>query len=69
MAQVPLWGAPTVPGGFFEGPLWSFEAPSRLAESGDFTVLELAAVSGYETLQMLKRYTHPQAENLARELG
>jgi integrase len=45
------------------------EAISRLAERGDFTVLELAAVSGHKTLQMLKRYTHLQAENLAKKLG
>lgn len=45
------------------------EALSRLAERGDFTVLELAAVSGHKTLQMLKRYTHLQAEKLARKLG
>jgi integrase len=45
------------------------EALSRLAERGDFTVLEMAAVSGHKTLQMLKRYTHLQAENLAKKLG
>jgi integrase len=45
------------------------EALSRLAERGDFTVLELAAVSGHKTLQMLKRYTHLQAEKLAAKLG
>ncbi|HEY3326387.1 MAG TPA: site-specific integrase [Novimethylophilus sp.] len=45
------------------------EALSRLAERGDFTVLELAAVSGHKTLQMLKRYTHLQAEKLAQKLG
>lgn len=45
------------------------EALSRLAERGDFSVLELAAISGHKTLQMLKRYTHLQAENLARKLG
>ncbi len=45
------------------------EALSRLAERGDFSVLEMAAVSGHKTLQMLKRYTHLQAENLARKLG
>lgn len=45
------------------------EALSRLAERGDFSVLELAAVSGHKTLQMLKRYTHLQAENLALKLG
>jgi len=45
------------------------EALSRLAERGDFSVLELAAVSGHKTLQMLKRYTHLQTEKLARKLG
>ncbi|RLJ64623.1 site-specific integrase [Sulfurisoma sediminicola] len=45
------------------------EALSRLAERGDFSVLEMAAVSGHKTLQMLKRYTHLQAEKLARKLG
>lgn len=45
------------------------EALSRLAERGDFSVLELAAVSGHKTLQMLKRYTHLQAENLAKKLA
>jgi len=45
------------------------EAISRLAERGDFSTLELAAISGHKTLQMLKRYTHLQAESLARKLG
>jgi integrase len=45
------------------------EALSRLAERGDFSVLELAAISGHKTLQMLKRYTHLQTENLALKLG
>ncbi|MBL0075798.1 MAG: site-specific integrase [Rhodocyclaceae bacterium] len=45
------------------------EALSRLAERGDFSVLELAAVSGHKTLQMLKRYTHLQAERLADKLA
>lgn len=45
------------------------EALSRLAERGDLNVLELAAVSGHKTLQMLKRYTHLQAEKLAQKLG
>lgn len=45
------------------------EALSRLAERGDLSVLELAAVSGHKTLQMLKRYTHLQAEKLAEKLG
>lgn len=45
------------------------EALSRLAERGDLSVLELAQISGHKTLQMLKRYTHLQAEKLARKLG
>lgn len=45
------------------------EALSRLAERGDLSMLEMAAVSGHKTLQMLKRYTHLQAESLARKLG
>jgi integrase len=45
------------------------EALSRLAERGDLSVLELASVSGHKTLQMLKRYTHLQAEKLAEKLG
>lgn len=45
------------------------EALSRLAERGDLSVLELAAVSGHKTLQMLKRYTHLHAEDLAKKLG
>lgn len=45
------------------------EALSRLAERGDFSVLELAAVSGHKSLQVLKRYTHLQAEKLAMKLA
>ncbi|MFZ5465087.1 MAG: tyrosine-type recombinase/integrase [Pseudomonadota bacterium] len=45
------------------------EALSRLAERGDLSTLELAAISGHKTLQMLKRYTHLHAEDLARKLG
>ncbi|MEI7612743.1 MAG: site-specific integrase [Betaproteobacteria bacterium] len=45
------------------------EAMSRLAERGDFSVLELAAVSGHKTLQMLKKYTHLQATKLAEKMG
>jgi integrase len=44
------------------------EALSRLAERGDFSVLEMAAVSGHKTLQMLKRYTHLQAEKLSAKM-
>lgn len=45
------------------------EALSRLAERGDFNTIELAAVSGHKTLQMLKRYTHLQAKKLAEKMG
>ena len=45
------------------------EALSRLAERGDFSILELAEVSGHKTLQMLKRYTHLNVERLAKKLG
>ena len=45
------------------------EAMSRLAERGDFNVLELAAISGHKSLSMLKRYTHIEAEKLAKKLG
>ncbi len=31
--------------------------------------MEVAAVTGHKTLQMLKRYTHPKAEDLAAKLG
>lgn len=45
------------------------ECLSRLAERGDFSVLEIAAVSGHKTLQTLKRYTHLQAERLAEKMN
>lgn len=45
------------------------EAMSRLTERGDLNIIELASISGHKTLQMLKRYTHLQAEKLAMKLG
>lgn len=42
------------------------EALSLLAERGNFSVLELAAVSGHKTLQMLKRYTFYKSESINR---
>lgn len=46
------------------------EGLSRLAERGDFSLLEMAAVSGHKTLQVLKKhYVHLQAENLAKKLA
>lgn len=44
------------------------EACSRLAERG-FSTMELAAVSGHKTLQLLNRYTHLRAEDLAIKLA
>lgn len=44
------------------------EAVSRLFEKG-LNMMEAASVSGHKTLQMLKRYTHLNAENLAKKLG
>ena len=45
------------------------EALSRLAERGDLSVFELAAISGHKSLQMLKRYTHVEVKKLAQKLG
>lgn len=44
------------------------EAVSRMFELG-LNPMEVAAVSGHKTLQMLKRYTHLRAEDLAKKLG
>ena len=44
------------------------EATSRLFEKG-LNPMEAAAVTGHKTLQMLKRYTHLRAEDLAQKLG
>jgi integrase len=44
------------------------EATSRLFEKG-LNPMEAASVTGHKTLQMLKRYTHLRAEDLARKLG
>jgi integrase len=44
------------------------EATSRLFERG-LNIMEVASVTGHKTLQMLKRYTHPKAEELAVKLG
>jgi integrase len=43
------------------------EAVSRLFERG-MNPMEVAAVSGHKTLQMLKRYTHLKAEDLLRKM-
>lgn len=44
------------------------EATSRLFEKG-LNPMEVAAITGHKTLQMLKRYTHLRAEDLASRLG
>jgi integrase len=43
------------------------EATSRLFEKG-LNVMEVAAITGHQTLDMLKRYTHLRAEDLAKKL-
>lgn len=44
------------------------EATSRLFERG-LSIEKVAAVTGHKTWAMLKRYTHPRAEDIARELA
>ncbi|WP_223306740.1 tyrosine-type recombinase/integrase [Acidithiobacillus ferrivorans] len=44
------------------------EATSRLFEKG-LNPMQVAAITGRKTLQMLKRYTHLRAEDLAKLLG
>ncbi len=44
------------------------EATSRLFEKG-LNPMQVAAIAGHKTLQMLKRYTHLRAEDLAKMLG
>lgn len=44
------------------------EATSRLFEKG-LNVMEVAAITGHKTLEMLKRYTHLRAEDLVKRLG
>ncbi len=44
------------------------EATSRFADRG-MDVLRIAAITGHSSLQMLKRYTHFRASDLAKELG
>lgn len=44
------------------------EATSRLFERG-LNIMEVASITGHKTLQMLKRYTHLNASELALKLG
>lgn len=43
------------------------EATSRLFEKG-LNIMEVAAITGHRTLDMLRRYTHLRAEDLAKKL-
>ena len=43
------------------------EAASRLSEKG-FGIMEVAAITGHKTMQMVKRYTHYRAEDLVGRL-
>lgn len=43
------------------------EATSRFFEKG-FNPMEVSAITGHKTLQMLKRYTHLKAEDLAKRM-
>ncbi|MHB1620512.1 MAG: tyrosine-type recombinase/integrase [Sulfuricella sp.] len=45
------------------------ESTSRFFESGRLDMMEVALITGHKTLQMLKRYTHLRAEDLAKKLG
>lgn len=45
------------------------EATSRLAVKLNGDVMALSAITGHETLQMLKRYTHLKAEELAKRIA
>lgn len=45
------------------------EATSRLFERGVFGPMEVAAITGHKTLQMLSRYTHMSAVRLAEKLA
>jgi len=44
------------------------EATSRLFEMG-LDIMEVSAITGHKTLDMLKRYTHLKAADLAKKLG
>ena len=44
------------------------EATTRMFERG-LNVMEVASVTGHKDLRMLRRYTHLDAENLAKKLG
>lgn len=45
------------------------EGLSRLGNRGDISVHELAAMSGHQTLQLLKKYVHVREKELAEKLS
>lgn len=45
------------------------EATSRLFERTDLRDIEIVAVTGHKTMEMLKRYAHLRAANLVQRLG
>ncbi|MDP1959017.1 site-specific integrase [Methylotenera sp.] len=45
------------------------ESTSRFFETGKLDIMEIASITGHKTLQMLKRYTHLKAEDLAKKLA
>ena len=45
------------------------EATSRLFEKGLSIMQVASSITGHKTLRLLKRYTHPRAEDLAAKLG
>jgi integrase len=45
------------------------EGASRYAEEKGFSTIELAAITGHKDLRMLKRYTHPDAREIAKRMG
>jgi integrase len=45
------------------------EATSRFFENTDLDVMEVKAITGHKTLQMLSRYTHLRTARLADRLG
>jgi len=61
-----------LPAGFLENLRFHdlrHEATSRFFESGKLDIMEIASITGHKTLQMLKRYTHLKAEDLAKKLA
>jgi integrase len=45
------------------------EATSRLFENTDLDLMEIRAITGHKTLQMLVRYTHLRTARLADRLA